>query len=101
MIAPFLPARAYASPWWLPSGHAQTTYAAPAAPRPHAVYPRERWGTPDGDFIDLDWLAQDSGSGIQDSEKTPLLVLFHGLEGNSQSHYAVALMAALQKAGSR
>jgi len=29
------------------------------------------------------------------------VVLFHGLEGNSQSHYAVALMAALQKTGSR
>jgi hypothetical protein len=91
----------YIAPTWLPGGHAQTIYAAMAAPRPHVVCRRERWDTPDSDFIDLDWLAQDSGSGIQDSEKTPLLVLFHGLEGNSQSHYAVALMAALQKAGSR
>jgi len=101
MIASLLPTRPYASPLWLPGGHAQTIYAAMAAPRPRVAYRRERWDTPDGDFIDLDWLTQDSGSCIPDSEKTPLVVLFHGLEGNSQSHYAVALMAALQKTGSR
>ena len=43
---------------------------------------RERWDAPDGDFVDVDWLDADAQS--------PLLVLFHGLEGSSSSHYAQA-----------
>jgi predicted alpha/beta-fold hydrolase len=91
----------YRAPWWLNGGHAQTLYAALAVPRPRVAYRRERWDTPDGDFIDLDWIDQDSGSGIRDSETRPLVVLFHGLEGSSQSHYALALMAAVRDAGWR
>ena len=49
-------------------------------------YRRERWATPDGDFIDLDWLPQHTDA--------PLLVLFHGLEGSSRSHYARSIMGA-------
>ena len=77
----------YKAPAWLPGGNLQTIYAARlaqtymgAAP----VYRRERWTTPDADFIDLDWLAD------QSSNTQPLVVLFHGLEGSSQSHYALA-----------
>jgi uncharacterized protein len=77
----------YRAPWWLPGGNAQTIWPALAARRrlgPPATYRRERWTTPDGDFIDLDWLA--AGAAAQ----CPLLVLFHGLEGSSRSHYAEA-----------
>ena len=91
----------YRAPWWLPGGHAQTIYASLFTPRPRVDFRRERWDTPDGDFIDLDWLAQDSGSGIQDSATAPLVTLFHGLEGSSRSHYAAALMAAVRDAGWR
>ena len=45
---------------------------------------RERWHTPDGDFIDVDWLEPRRAD-------APLLVLFHGLEGSSASHYAAGL----------
>ncbi len=44
---------------------------------------RERWDTPDGDFIDVDFCG-DPGAATQ-------LVLFHGLEGGSASHYARAI----------
>ena len=44
----------YAAPRWLPGGHAQTIYAALVVPRAQVEYRRERWDTPDGDFIDLD-----------------------------------------------
>jgi predicted alpha/beta-fold hydrolase len=44
---------------------------------------RERWTTPDGDFIDVD--RQQASR-----EDRPLIVLFHGLEGSSSSHYAQA-----------
>lgn len=90
---------AYRAPLWLPGGNLQTLYPALLAPRPAVSYRRQRWDTPDGDFIDLDWTrAQDRGSGIG-GNRQPLLVLFHGLEGSSNSHYARALMHAACQRG--
>ena len=73
----------YAAPAWLPGGHAQTIYAALRKPR-KVAFQRERWDTPDGDFIDLDW------AGPRDAPRQ--LVLFHGLEGSSDSHYARSIV---------
>ena len=84
----------YRAPWWLPGGNLQTIYAASIANAgPVPRYERERWGTPDGDFIDVDWLER--------RLDRPLVVVFHGLEGNSSSHYAVALSNAFLDAGWR
>lgn len=69
----------YQAPPWLPGGHAQTIYAAFRG-SPALAFDRERWDTPDGDFIDLDWAGPPAARRI--------LVLFHGLEGSSRSHYA-------------
>ncbi|MBI1965516.1 MAG: hydrolase [Betaproteobacteria bacterium] len=92
----------YAAPRWLPGGHLQTLYAATLMPRPGAAYRRSRWDTPDGDFIDVDWAESPvQGSKFKVQEETPLVVLFHGLEGSSRSHYALALMAALRGRGMR
>jgi predicted alpha/beta-fold hydrolase len=85
----------YRAPWWLPGGHAQTIYAAKLAPRPRVRYRRERWDTPDGDFVDVDWVLQDCAQRGEDNS-APLVVLFHGLEGSSTSHYAHALMAQVR-----
>jgi predicted alpha/beta-fold hydrolase len=74
----------YQAPWWLPGGHLQTLASA-LGPAPRIAWRRERWDTPDGDFIDLDW-AESSGNG-------PLLALFHGLEGSSSSPYARTVAA--------
>lgn len=74
----------YRAPAWLPGGHLQTLYAAlrpPAGPR----LARERWETPDGDFIDVDFAGPPAAA--------RLVVLFHGLEGSSASHYARAIAA--------
>ena len=84
----------------------QTLYAALFTPRPRVAYRRERWDTPDGDFIDLDWL-RDAESGDRPriprpgsvADAAPLVVLFHGLEGCSTSHYSQALMAHVAGAG--
>jgi len=116
----------YAAPWWLPGGNLQTIWPALYARRgfgPHAAYRRERWMTPDGDFLDVDWLeapvraeprfdpstlrqAQDRPSSGQAKLRTgfertarPLLVLFHGLEGSSRSHYAQAFADFAQERG--
>ena len=82
---------AYATPWWLHGGNLQSIWPSLVTPEPRVAYRRERWDTPDGDFIDLDWLPWVEGA--------PLVVLFHGLEGSSQSHYARAIMHALQQRG--
>ncbi len=89
---------AYAAPWWLPGGHVQTIWPALfSQPAPNAAglrYRRERWTTPDGDFIDVDFSTHPSAA-----DPAPLVVLFHGLEGSSQSHYAHAFAAAALAAG--
>ncbi len=74
-------------PRWLPGGHAQTIWAARFASRWTQGRPRwlrERWTTPDSDFIDVDFADHTSEA------RSPLLVLFHGLEGSSSSQYAEA-----------
>jgi predicted alpha/beta-fold hydrolase len=84
----------YRAPRWLPGGHLQTIYAY-YLPQPSSFpFRRERWETPDGDFIDLDWL-DGFGSG------PALIVLFHGLEGSSQSHYALSLANELRRQNCR
>ena len=64
--------------------------------RPEIAYRRQRIETPDGDFIDFDWLDSPTANAT-----TPLVALFHGLEGNSRSHYALALMTHLRSIGWR
>ena len=83
----------YRAPRWLPGGHLQTLWPALVAPRPAVAYRRERWETPDGDFIDLDWALRSAADDGRPTPHRPLLALFHGLEGSSHSHYARALMA--------
>jgi uncharacterized protein len=90
----------YQSPWWLPGGNLQTIYAAKLAHRQSAgtiKWHRERWTTPDGDFVDADW--REAPAPLL--EQTPLLVLFHGLEGSSSSHYAAAFEAETYARGWR
>ena len=134
----------YVAPWWLPGGNTQTIWAALRSRRflgQAPVFQRERWSTPDGDFVDVDWLnhaptlptacgslppegaappaawqSQFRGRNLIEEESAtapalrlpalgggrdrgvlpaptceqPLLVVFHGLEGSSASHYAEA-----------
>ena len=67
---------------------------------------RERVDIPDGDFWDFDWLdANPARSGDEArrprDDGTPTIVLFHGLEGGSGSHYARSLFGALAAIGWR
>jgi uncharacterized protein len=85
----------YLAPWWLPGGHAQTIWPAlvsrhHSGATPH--YLRERWDTPDGDFIDVD---------IQPAANADArwLVMFHGLEGSSHSQYAEGFAREAAAAG--
>ena len=83
----FLQLNDYRAPWWLPGGHAQTIWPALHARRAFGEptrWVRERWDTPDADFIDVDRADHPAHA------QAPQLVLFHGLEGSSASQYAVA-----------
>ena len=106
----------YRAPWWLPGGNLQTIWSALQARRFHGEPPRylrERWATPDADFIDVDFLEKaptlrryagrcppggliSLGAAQREIEAptfpvpSTLVVLFHGLEGTSRSHYAEA-----------
>lgn len=81
-------------PGWQRNGHWQTIGAALWARRGVAAtlaWQRERWTTPDGDFIDVDHIVPPGA--------VAMLVLFHGLEGSSASHYAQAFAAEAQRRG--
>jgi len=93
----------YRAPRWLAGhgpvgGNAQTIWPAlyskahPDMGSLPVAYTRERWHTPDGDFIDVDFKRASPGASPDAAAqgRRPLLVLFHGLEGSSQSHYARA-----------
>ncbi len=82
---PFAPAP------WLTHPHLQTTYASIFARAPRIAYRRERWETPDGDFVDVDFVDGIPGA--------PSVHLFHGLEGSSRSHYARMLMHIVHARG--
>ena len=53
-------------------------------------YEREKIDTPDGDFLNLDWSRV---------EGERLLIVSHGLEGDSQRHYARALVKLFNQQG--
>jgi uncharacterized protein len=77
----------YSAPFWLPGGQLQTIWPALYSRRYEQTAPqfsRQRWSSPDGDFVDVDFATHAARA------DTPGLVLFHGLEGSSQSHYALA-----------
>lgn len=75
--------------------HIETIWAAKLAkahPKNQSIaYRRERFIAPDGDFVDVDFLSPEA------DRNRPLWVMFHGLEGSSQSHYARAFARYAQE----
>ncbi|MBC7570574.1 MAG: alpha/beta fold hydrolase [Spirosoma sp.] len=60
------------------NGHLQTIIPSLMRRVPGISYERERLTLADGDFVDLDWL---------DQRSTKLVILTHGLEGDSSRQY--------------
>lgn len=85
MIPSFQPA------WWCRGRHAQTLWGALLRPIPHVPLQRERWETPDGDFLDIDR--------VQGTSRAPMLIVLHGLEGSSRSKQVLGFMAAAHHVG--
>lgn len=79
--------------WWCLNPHLQTLwpFLFRINPRPH--YRRERVELEDGDFIDIDW--------FEPTRAGPIVVILHGLGGNSQSHYVRGLVYEISRMGFR
>lgn len=88
----FIPARGLAGP------HAQTMVGRLIRRPPEVMPERERWTTPDGDFVDVDILEPPPGD--QAAASGSVLIL-HGLEGSSTRSYVRELMAHARADGLR
>lgn len=81
---------AYTSPYLIPNGHFETIYPSMFRKVEGVHYRRERIPTDDGDFLDLDW----STCGAD-----RLLVVSHGLEGNSGRAYVKGFVKYFNQRG--
>ncbi|MFN6944800.1 MAG: YheT family hydrolase [Cytophagaceae bacterium] len=81
----------YKSPFYLFSRHLQTILPALFRRVGNVCYERIRITTPDQDFLDLDW------SRPHNSEH--LIILSHGLEGDSYRPYVLGMVRAMNMQG--
>ena len=75
----------YTRPFFFFSAHIETIYPSLIRKVELQPYQRERIITPDNDFLDLDWLKQGSSE---------LMIISHGLEGNTQRAYIKGMALA-------
>lgn len=86
----------YRPPTYLWNRHLQTI--VPALFRNVPIqYQRERLTTPDDDFLDLDWSYAQTSNG--QAVKPPLVILSHGLEGDSSRPYIAGMVRHLNRHG--
>lgn len=85
-------APSYRPPWWYRGRHLQTLWGPLFRKLGRPPLRRERLHTPDGDFLDLDWLSPAPPD-------APLVVILHGLEGSSLSHYVAGLLREAARLG--
>lgn len=87
----FEPTRPFAPATGLTSGHAQTIFASLVRSARVPPLRRERWETPDGDFLDVDLLEADVSR--------PHLLVLHGLEGSSRAGYVAQILRGAAERG--
>ncbi|RLV58211.1 hydrolase [Parashewanella curva] len=78
-------------PRWARSPHVQTILPVLTKVKLPPLQ-RERLTLNDGDFIDLDWLGTPQ-------KNQPIVVILHGLEGSSDSHYVRRILNSCQQSG--
>ncbi len=84
----------YRPPWWYRGRHLQTIWGPLVRQFNRPGLRRERRETPDGDFVDVDWL-EPAPAGAS------LVLILHGLEGSSRSHYISGLLNEAARLGLR
>ncbi|MSR36621.1 MAG: alpha/beta fold hydrolase [Gemmatimonadetes bacterium] len=90
-MAPFTP-RPFRAPLWARNRHVQTLAGKFLRPAPDVPLRRERWATPDGDELLLDFCDE----GLAEA---PMVLLLHGLEGSARRPYALLSYRALRRRG--
>jgi predicted alpha/beta-fold hydrolase len=86
--APFRAAR------WASGPHAQTVAARVLRSPRGPDFQRERFETPDDDFLDVDW-------GPDPGPHAPMAIVLHGLEGSSRRRYVLSASRELVALGIR
>lgn len=80
--------------WWMTNKHIQTIIPR-VYRRNHSIHTDdETLSTPDGDFLDISWTRKPT-----ENETTPIIIVFHGLEGSVESFYASGMLAAIKQRG--
>jgi predicted alpha/beta-fold hydrolase len=74
---------------------AQTIVGALFRAKPRVGLIRQRIDTPDGDFLDLDFLDAQGADALE----APIIVILHGLEGSSQAPYILSLLGEIKRRG--
>jgi len=92
---PIIAPSRFRPPWWLAGPHRQTLWPALVRRVSTRHWWRERLELPDGDFLDVDR----STSLTKDPLPRGLVVIAHGLEGNSRRAYVAGLAWALNRTG--
>jgi len=82
---PLVETSTYIRPKWLFSRHLETIYPSLFRKVIVPIPIQERISTTDGDFLDLDWYRQN---------KSKLVIISHGLEGNSTRAYVLGMVNA-------
>jgi uncharacterized protein len=90
---PLLHTRNHQAPFWLPNGHFQSIFPALFRKIKNVAYARERIHTEDNDFLNLDWAKTTKPAG------KGLVILSHGLEGDSNRQYILGMVRALTRNG--
>lgn len=81
---PIISDTSYRAPFWQWNGHVQSIYPSMFR-KIHFQYDhRERLELADGDFVDLDWHQQNT-------THKKLVIITHGLEGDSGRHYVTGM----------
>ncbi|WP_412971587.1 hydrolase [Glaciecola sp. MF2-115] len=86
----------FQAPSWARNAHVQTIFPRYLIKKPELNTANERIATPDGDFLDIAWCLPEQ---TPPNKAKGVVVVFHGLEGSVNSHYARHLMKRLSNDG--
>lgn len=89
---PILSPPSYQPPLLQFNGHLQSIYPSIFRKVPFVYARRERLDLPDGDFVDLDWSVAKKAS-------NKLVIVTHGLEGDSTRHYVTGMAKIFSENG--
>lgn len=81
----------YRPAWWLPGGHAQTIWGRFARQRPRLDTRYHCLTAPDGDNVEVHELDA--------PDAAPRVLMLHGLEGSTRSHYVGGMFEAARRRG--